>query len=144
MDFALLKKELIADEGRKKRVYIDTKGKVTGGIGHNFTDNELSDAVIDLLYTEGTNKAIAQLDLALPWWRNLSEKRQRVLVNMCFNMGIGDDKDGLLSFHKALAAMKAGDFKTAAKEMLDSEWAQPAPVGVGDRARRLADWMEEG
>ena len=65
-----------------------------------------------------------------------SPARQRVLLNMCFNLGSG----GLLEFRKSLAAMERGDFETAAREMKASKWA----TQVGDRADRLAALMRSG
>jgi lysozyme len=70
--------------------------------------------------------------------------RQRVLANMCFNMGIGR----LFGFKKALVAMRQGKFSIAADEMLDSKWARE-DVGIGTpdkpgRALRLANMMRQG
>jgi hypothetical protein len=56
-------------------------------------------------------------------------------LNMTFNLG-----DRLLGFRKALAAVQAGDWSTAAAEMLDSQWA----AQVGPRAQRLAEAMRTG
>ena len=78
----------------------------------------------------------ADLDLALSWWRGLDDVRQRVLVNMAFNLGI----TRLLGFKNTLAAMQAGNYADAAKGMLDSKWA----TQVGARATRLAAMMRDG
>jgi len=136
MDYAALKSELTRDEARKPRLYQDTLGNWTGGIGHNFTAKPLSDRVIDLLYEEDSNAAVADLDRSLPWWRTLSEARQRVLANMCFNMGIGT----LLEFKNTLKAIQEQRWSDAAQGMLNSKWAGQ----VGDRAHRLAKMMEQG
>lgn len=80
--------------------------------------------------------AMAELDRALPWWRTLNNPREDVLVNMAYQMGL----HRLLGFKKALAAMLAGDFEEAAREMLDSAWARQTPR----RARRLAEQMRTG
>ena len=85
-------------------------------------------------------KAVAALDRALPWWRNMSDVRMRVISNLCFNMGIGNSQKGLLSFKNTLAAMQAGDYKKAAQGMRDSTWA----TQTGQRAVRLAKMMEDG
>jgi lysozyme len=55
---------------------------------------------------------------------------------MCFNLGL----TRLLGFKKFLAAMEAGDWKTAGVEMLDSKWARQ----VGVRSTRLRDLVVEG
>lgn len=80
--------------------------------------------------------AVRGLDKALPWWRRLDDVRQDVLANMAFNLGIAR----LLGFHNTLAAMKRGDWASAAAGMEASLWAHQ----VGDRAARLADQIREG
>ena len=42
-DAAKLKAELTLDEGRRSRIYVDTVGKVSGGIGRNLTDKGFRD-----------------------------------------------------------------------------------------------------
>lgn len=78
----------------------------------------------------------AQLDQRFPWWRAMSLQRQRVMVNMTYNLGIYR----LLGFKHFLEAAEAGDYKRAADQMLDSLWARQ----VGRRAKRLAAMMELG
>lgn len=75
-------------------------------------------------------------DLIAPQLAGLSEPRQVVLVCMAYQMGV----DGLLAFKKMLAATAAGDYKTAAAEMLNSRWAKQTPK----RAQRMAKQMEFG
>jgi lysozyme len=80
--------------------------------------------------------AEARLEQEMPWAAALDPVRHAVLLNMTFNMGIG----GLMQFRKFLAALAAGDYKTASSEMLASVWAQQ----VGPRAQRLALQVESG
>lgn len=136
VDQIQLRKQLEVDEGKRKRIYIDTLGLVTGGIGRNLTNRAFSDDEIELMYTNDVKEAETQLDRRLPWWRQMNDARQNVLMNMCFNMGI----DRLLGFTKTLELMKAGRYDASASEMLNSKWA----VQVGDRAGRLADVMRKG
>jgi lysozyme len=68
-----------------------------------------------------------------PWWRNLDDNRQRILANMCFNLGY----PRLSGFKNFLSALQVSDFEKAAVEMMDSKWADQ----VGDRAKRLRDRM---
>lgn len=131
-----LKAQLEVDEGRRKRIYTDTVGKITAGIGRNLSDRDLSDAVIDLMLSEDIAGVEADLDRRLPWWRGMCDARQNVLANMCFNLGI----DRLLGFKNTLAMMQAGRYDAAALGMLDSQWARQ----VGDRAFRLATVMRKG
>ena len=77
-----------------------------------------------------------ELDRNMPWWNELDETRQRVLANMCFNLGC----PRLKNFKNFLAALEGGDFESAGEEMMDSKWA----TQVGDRAVRLQEKMLHG
>lgn len=131
-----LSAQLTVDEGRRPRIYIDTVGKVTGGVGRNLTDRPFSEDEIDLMLRNDIRGVELDLDRACPWWRQMSDARQNVLANMCFNLGI----DRLLGFVNTLALMKAKRYDAAAAEMLNSKWANQ----VGDRAIRLAATMRKG
>lgn len=76
------------------------------------------------------------LDRNIPWWRQLNDARQDVLVNMAYNMGW----PRLSGFAHMLDALDHGDFDRAADEMLASLWAQQ----VKGRATRLATQMRTG
>lgn len=134
-DAVRLKQELTNDEGRRGRIYTDTVGKVSGGIGRNLTDKGFRDSEIDLMYENDRAETEAWLDRNLPWWRSLDPVRQRVLMNMAFNM-----QGKLLTFVNTLAAMRRGDYAAAGDGMLASKWA----TQVGERATRLAKMMREG
>ena len=134
-DPAKLKAELSIDEGRKSRIYVDTVGKVCGGIGRNLTDKGFRDNEIDLMYQNDIAETEAWLDRTLAWWRSLDPVRQRVMMNMAFNM-----QGKLLTFVNTLAAIQRGDYAAAADGMLASKWAGQ----VGARATRLADMMRSG
>lgn len=130
-----LKAQLNTDEGRMKRIYVDTVGKVSGGVGRNMTDRDFSEDEIELMLDNDIALVEQALDRNLPWWRDMNDARQNVLANMCF-MGIGS----LLGFKNTLAFMKAGRYDAAAAGMLDSKWAKQ----VGARADRLAKIMRTG
>jgi len=131
-----LKEQLIRDEGIVLKMYQDTVGKWTIGVGHNLDDKPISRRAAEIILEDDINDSIASLKTKLPWTEQLDEVRKAVLINMAFNMGIG----GLLAFKKMLTACKSGNFKLAAKEMLDSKWKDQ----VGQRAFRLAKQMETG
>ena len=128
--------QLIVDEGRRAKPYVDTVGKVTIGVGRNLTDRGLSLAEVDFLLANDIDLVQHELDIALPWWTMLSDARQNVLANMAFNMSV----PRLLEFKKMLAAMLAGRWDAASDEMLDSTWSRQ----VGARAGRLAAQMRKG
>lgn len=128
--------DLVRDEGEILHAYQDHLGYWTIGVGHLIDKRKgggISRAASRFLFAEDVAAKIAELDKALPWWRSLSLDRQRVLVNMAFNLGT----PGLLKFKNTLAAVQRGDYEAAAKGMLASLWARQ----VGDRAKRLAATM---
>lgn len=136
LDFwAKLRAQLTEHEGRRLELYTDTVGKVTGGVGHNFTDNGISPAVCDLMLDEDIGRAINDLK-TFRWFNGLDDMRQRVLVDLVFNIGL----PRLRGFRLMLAAVEAGDFEEASQQMLDSLWAHQ----VGHRAIRLAQMMATG
>ena len=73
---------------------------------------------------------------ALPWFDELDEVRQGVLLNMAYQMGV----DGLLKFKTTLSHVKARQWTAASVGMLDSLWAKQTP----ERAERLATQMRLG
>jgi lysozyme len=146
MDLNLLDAELRRDEGVRYTPYLDTAvpPRHTAGVGHNLDASPLpagwtfplSDDQVNQLLNHDLTVTFAALDLHLPWWRKLDEVRQRVIANMCFNMGIFK----LLGFHHMLADAQSGDYDAAADEMLASAWAKE----VHARANRLSDAMRSG
>ncbi len=136
MDLERLKAELTRDEGLRLKPYKDSVGKVTIGVGRNLDDGGISPAEAQTLLEHDIESATAGLDRELPFWRTLDEVRQRVLVNMAFNLGIAK----LLGFKHTLSLIETGEYATAADSMLASLWARQ----VGPRARRLAEMMRTG
>lgn len=128
--------DLRRDEGERLKPYRDTVGKLTIGVGRNLDDVGITPEESAYLLSNDINKVLRQLDEKLPWWRGLCFNRQRVLVNMSFNLGI----NGLLGFKNTLAAVQAGQYDKAAEGMLSSKWASQ----VGKRADRLAELMRNG
>lgn len=127
--------DLKRDEGLRLRAYRDTVGVWTVGYGHAHVapDTVWTLAQADAALETDVLKAEVFLDRELPWWRTLSDLRQDVLVNQCFNMGI----DTLLTFTTYLGLVKAADYAAAAEDVLTTKWAKQ----VGARATRLAEQM---
>lgn len=110
------------------------KGNLTCGIGLNLETVGLKREVAELAMRVEISAAEKSLDRTLPWWRSLNPVRQRAIVDMAYNMGI----NGLLGFHKALAAAHDGDWSKVEIEVMDSEYARR----VGPRAVRVAKmWL---
>lgn len=155
-DRAALEVELTRDEGKRLKTYKDTKGKWTIGIGHNLSDcgsvpltrtvqdilaNGINEAEVDRFFEHDIAITERDLDRYIPWWRSLDPVRQRVLLNMCFNMGWGaGTPHGLHTFVNTLGMIQRKEYSRAADAMLLSLWAKE----VGMRAHRLADMMRNG
>ncbi|SEI42900.1 glycoside hydrolase family protein [Paraburkholderia diazotrophica] len=152
MILSLLDAELRRDEGVRYVPYLDTADppKRTIGVGHNMDVSPppagwtfpLNDAQVNQLLDRDVSTTLAKLDKYLPWWRQMDEVRQRVIANMCFNLGIGNAAlgTGLLGFKNTLAAMQRGSYGVAAAGMKASKWYGQ----VGQRGARLCKAMETG
>lgn len=142
-------------EGYRESVYLCPSGKPTWGYGFNLEDSpHTSSEIQDLLSLareladEPASKLIEdwaalvlerRLSLCVVfldcifWSVDLSDVRTAALADMTYNLG----EAGFKKFKKMIAAINVGDFEAAAKEMLDSKWAQQ----VGQRAKTLAEMM---
>lgn len=124
-----LSSELRTDEGVRLFPYIDTTGKVTIGVGRNLTSVGISADEANALFLNDIERAVASLDVDTPWWRQLPQPQQRVMINLAFNMGINH----LLGFVHFLAAMQAHNWTSAAIELRNSLWF----TQVGNRGPRM-------
>ncbi|MAL83027.1 MAG: lysozyme [Idiomarina sp.] len=141
-----LKSELIRDEGCVFEIYEDHLGYATCGVGHLIIEGdpehgkpigtEVSPDEVNAYLEKDIDTAIVEVSKRYPFFASLDDVRQRVLINMTFNLG----SPRLSMFKKFLAAVEAGNWHVAAAEMLDSKWAKQ----VGDRAIRLSDMMRDG
>lgn len=126
---------LIRHEGVNPRLYPDSEKVPTIGIGHNLY-KPISARAIRVIFEDDLADAKNDCLHAFPWFADLNEARQWVLINMCFNLGL----PRLQGFYKFLGAVERGDYDTAATEMLDSLWAKQ----VKKRAQELAALMQGG
>ena len=134
-----IRDQLARDEGRKRSFYFDSLGYATIGIGRLIDarrNGGLSEAEIDFLFANDLAAKSAELDAALPWWRELDEVRGAVLQNMAFQMGTA----GLLKFQNTLALIHAHQWEKAAQAMRNSLWYRQTP----ERAERLCQQIISG
>lgn len=129
-------RQLRLHEGERLKPYRCTAGKLTIGVGRNLEDRGITAQESAMLLANDIATEERALFEALPWASGLDEVRQRVLLDMAFNMGIAT----LLEFKLTLGAIQAGQYERAASMMLDSRWAKQ----VGQRADRLSRMMATG
>lgn len=131
-----LQEQLLLHEGIRLKPYKDTVGKTTIGIGRNLSDKGITKDEAFVLLENDIAEATVDCRRYLEFFDQLDEVRQRVLIDMAFNMGI----HGLLGFKTTLGHVAAGRYEAASLSMLDSKWA----TQVGRRAHRLSQWMKTG
>ena len=136
IDREALVRQLRLHEGERLVPYRCTAGKLTIGVGRNLEDRGITAQESAYLLNNDITSTQAALLKALPWVGELDDVRQRVLIDMAFNMGMGT----LLTFKNTLGAIRAGDYQRGAAMMLDSRWARQ----VGQRAERLSRMMATG
>jgi len=147
MDYDKMKLQLILHESLKLLPYDDKTGKevlsgqvlhgkMTIGIGHNLSENGISLVTAGNIYAENIAAMLAAVLKKWPWWIQLNDVRQRVMLDMAFNMGI----IGLSKFHNTLEAIRTGNWEAAARGMENSLWYRQ----VGSRSVRLTKMMRLG
>ena len=141
MDMDRLLASVKKHEGYRNKVYLDTLGKRTVGVGHlcvedfweddkeyeekflmTILEHDLSDAI------KGANDLMAENGCM-----DMNEKAHELIIEMVFQLG----KTGVSKFRNMWKALSALDYSTAAEQMLDSRWAKQTP----NRANGMADIM---
>ena len=130
-----IEEQLILHEGLRLKPYRCTAGKLTIGVGRNLEDKGLSKEEALFLLRNDIREITEQLE-RLGWYRALDPIRQKVIIDMAFNLGLS----GLLSFKRMIQALNCYDYNTAADEMVNSLWYRQ----VGKRAERLVKMMRTG
>ena len=128
-------------EGYRNKVYLDTLGKRTVGVGHLCVEDFWED---DKEYEEKFLMTILEHDLssaikgandlmAENGCMDMNEKAHEIIIEMVFQLG----KTGVSKFRNMWKALSALDYSTAAEQMLDSRWAKQTP----NRAKRMSELM---
>jgi lysozyme len=139
----ILAYELAEDEAFRTTSYLDTKNNWTIGIGHllgkssEFANITWSPTRVMITFMQDMNSAISYTHQQIHTFDQLSHVRQRVLVNMMFNLG----PNRFSGFINTINAINSLDYYRTYLEMLDSKWARE---DVPQRATRLADRMLHG
>ena len=146
-------------EGYRKKFYLCSAGKKTIGYGRNvddfpitadeyrllFPNLTISQAVIEInkngiselqaekLLSAQVQGLIMLVIRTLPWYNNLSEPRQIVIIDMIYNLGL----PGFRKFEKLINSIKAGDYEKAGHEIENSRYYKQ----TGNRAKSNADIM---
>jgi lysozyme len=145
MDLQLLKKEITRHEGCEYVTYKDTLGYLTGGKGHLLSQQEcakfplgtkLSEEQIDLWFEADILSAIRTAHKIYgPGYNSLDPVRQRVIVNLAFNLG-----NKLAQFKNTLAHFRNNNWELAARGLENSLWYKQ----VGRRGPEICHAVRTG
>lgn len=147
------------DEGYDNKLYKDTEGFWTIGIGQLITKNPSKDVARDeldklmgrLCNGEITRREAEELFNASvqratrgilgnatlkPVYDSLDAVRRCALINMVFQMG----EAGVAGFTNSLALLKAGNWEKAAVNLAQSRWYKQTP----NRAKRVIETFRTG
>lgn len=125
-------------EGVSKFAYEDHLGYITVGVGRCLDPEMglgLSDDEINYLLRNDIERCYSELSV-FSWFYDLNQTRQEALVSMLFQLGLTK----FLGFKKTLKYIAEGKYEQAAKEMLDSRWAEQTP----NRANEISYMIETG
>ena len=130
-------------EGYRNKVYLDTLGKRTVGVGHlcvedfweddkEYDEKFLMDILLDDLQNaiKGARELKEEHDCM-----DINEKAHEILIEMVFQLGM----TGVSKFKNMWKALAELNYVGASYEMLDSRWAKQTP----NRANAMAKTMKE-
>lgn len=142
MDIELCKEQIKRHEGEVLKIYEDSLGYKTLGVGHLCQPQDpeynwelgtpVSQEIVDLYFEDDFVKHLEETIKVYgdeSAFYDLPENAQHVLVNMCFNLGA----NRLSKFVNMLEACKKRDWKEMAVQMQDSTWYGQ----VGRRSKEL-------
>ena len=148
MNIELCKAEIKRHEGEVLKIYEDSLGYKTLGIGHLCQPEDpeyawevgtkVSQEVVDMYYEQDFKKHYQEtvhVYGSYEDFQNLPEPIQRVLVNMCFNLG----GTRFSKFKNMLKACKEHNWEEMARQMQDSRWYYQ----VGRRSQELQKMVLE-
>ena len=142
MDMSRLLESVKKHEGYRNKVYLDTLGKRTVGVGHLCVEDFWED---DKEYEEKFLMTILEQDLqsAIKGAKDLMQEHgcmdidelaEEIIIEMVFQLG----KTGVSKFRNMWKHLSALEYSDAASEMLDSRWAKQTPNRAEGMSAQMA------
>ena len=143
MNLERLMESVKQHEGYRNKVYLDTLGKRTVGVGHLCVEDFWEDDkeydekfLLEILEKDLGQEIIGARELMMEHdCIDINEKAEEILIEMVFQLG----KTGVSKFRKMWDALSEKNYIGASYEMLDSRWAKQTP----NRAKAMAKTMKE-
>ena len=142
MNLERLMESVKQHEGYRNKVYLDTLGKRTVGVGHLSTedrwedDKEYEEEFLMKIFEEDLQEAIegASTLMLQHDCSDIDEKAHEIIIEMVFQLGM----TGVSKFKNMWKALSEHNYTGASYEMLDSKWAKQTP----NRAKSMAELMK--
>ena len=141
MNMERLLKSVKEHEGYRNKVYLDSLGKRTVGVGHLCVedfwedDKEYEEKFLLTILEHDLKSAIKSAEELCSDCPDLDDLAKETIVEMIFQLG----KTGVSKFKNMWTALRQSppQYDLAATEMLDSRWAKQTP----NRAKEMSDHM---
>lgn len=136
-NFQMLSDQEIAEyvkghEGLSLMPYYCTANKLSIGIGRNLEDRGITREEALLLFANDLRLACSDLYRVFGEdWKGFPDGVQLAFIDMMFQLGL----TRFCGFEKMIKYAKAGNWKEAARELMDSKYARQVP----DRAKQNRD-----
>ena len=141
MNMERLLKSVKEHEGYRNKVYLDSLGKRTVGVGHLCVedfwedDKEYEEKFLLTILEHDLKSAIKSAEELCSDCPDLDDLAKELIVEMVFQLG----KTGVSKFRNMWKALQHDppNYERASLEMLDSRWASQTP----NRAKKMSDDM---
>jgi lysozyme len=131
-----LRQQLVEHEGERLTVYRCPAGYLTIGVGRNLEGTGISKAESRHLLDNDINRCINEAVARFPWFPDMDPIRQRAIVDLVFNMGMGT----FLTFRRTLSYLAVKDYEQAGNALVNSQWYRQ----VGRRGKRIVSMVRLG
>ena len=152
-----LKEQLILHEGYRTKMYRDSVGVPTIGVGFNLMrkdaqylltsigadygavlrgDHEITDEQIQFLLDYALSDSIQSAKAIINNYDDLFDTRKRVIIDLIFNLGLR----GFYKFHNTRRCIENSEFEEAARHLENSLWYSQ----VKSRGARLVKMLRTG
>ena len=141
MEMSRLLKSVKEHEGYRNKVYLDSLGKRTVGVGHLCVedfwedDKEYEEKFLLTILEHDLKSAIKSAERLCSDCPDLDDLAKETIIEMVFQLG----ETGVSKFKNMWKALESNppQYDVAATEMLDSRWAKQTP----NRAKEMSDHM---
>ena len=140
MNMERLLKSVKEHEGYRNKVYLDSLGKRTVGVGHLCVedfwedDKEYEEKFLLTILEHDLKSAIKSAEELCSDCPDLDDLAKELIVEMVFQLG----KTGVSKFRNMWKCLSEENMVGASYEMLDSRWAKQTP----NRANEMANHMK--